>query len=345
MNRYMAKKVKDMDSFQKLWKWSMVRPFCANHIGYLIGTKGASWYSFASPDGSNEHEQKYSMAALFEAPIRSEGVMPAKRIVRVGIIGCGEVSQVVHIPTLGFLSDFFTITYICDVSADAVKHSAQKIINHVPKTTQDYKELCASKDVDLVLIASSDEYHAMQAIEALSWDKYVFIEKPMALCMRDAKAIIEAERKSTGIVMVGYMRRYAAAFVDAVKEVGGMDKILYARVRGAQRILTPLSLTWLADLGHEDIIGPNYRFVGQSGTFPRVFDDFSQAAIQDKKDRAEELVHQGLTVDCGLSVTDQSTQMWRLLGSLGSHDLSAMREILGMPKRVVGALLKQPFWR
>ena len=154
------------------------------------------------------------------------------RIVKIGMIGCGEITQVAHIPTLGFLSDFFTITYLCDVSAEALKHNAQKVINHVPKTTQDPTELCASSDVDLVFIASSDEYHAIHVIEGLKHDKHVFIEKPMALCIRDADAIIAAEERSKGKVMVGYMRRYAAAFVDAVKEIGGMDKILYARVRG-----------------------------------------------------------------------------------------------------------------
>jgi predicted dehydrogenase len=156
------------------------------------------------------------------------------RIVKVGIIGCGEITQVAHIPNLGFLSDLFTVTYLCDVSTEALKHNAQKVINHVPATTQDPTELCASSEVELVFIASSDEYHALHVIEGLKHDKNVFIEKPMALCMRDADAIIEAERKSKGRVMVGYMRRYAAAFLDTVKEIGGMKKILYARVRGTR---------------------------------------------------------------------------------------------------------------
>jgi hypothetical protein len=158
--------------------------------------------------------------------------MANHKIVRVGIIGCGEITQVAHIPTLGFLSDLFTITYLCDVSAASLEYNAQKVINHVPRTTQDPAELCASPDVDLVFVASSDEYHAVHAIQGLRHDKHVFIEKPMALCTRDADAIIAAEERSKGKVMVGYMRRYAAAFLDMVEEVGGLDKILYARVRG-----------------------------------------------------------------------------------------------------------------
>jgi predicted dehydrogenase len=158
--------------------------------------------------------------------------MSTNPILRVGIIGCGQITQVAHIATLGFLSDYFTITFLCDVSPAALAHSAQKVINHVPKTTQNPGQLCASPDVDLVFIASSDEYHAIHVIEALKHDKHVFVEKPMALCERDADAIIAAEVNSKGKVMVGYMRRYAPAFAELVKEVGGMDKILYARVRG-----------------------------------------------------------------------------------------------------------------
>lgn len=37
--------------------------------------------------------------------------------------------------------------------------------------------------------------------------------------------------------------------------------------------------------------------------------------------------------------------MWRILGGLGSHDLSAMREALGMPNKVLGANLGYPFWK
>lgn len=92
--------------------------------------------------------------------------------------------------------------------------------------------LCSSQDVDLVFVANSDEYHCDHTVLALKHNKHVFVEKPMALCKRDANAIVEAERGSTGKVMVGYMRRFATAFIDAVKEVGEMDQITYVRVRG-----------------------------------------------------------------------------------------------------------------
>jgi hypothetical protein len=47
----------------------------------------------------------------------------------------------------------------------------------------------------------------------------------------------------------------------------------------------------------------------------------------------------------GIAVTPESTSMWRMFGGLGSHDLSVMREVLGMPEKVVGSSLELPFWK
>ncbi|TPX13098.1 uncharacterized protein E0L32_006524 [Thyridium curvatum] len=249
----------------------------------------------------------------------------ARRILNVGLIGCGEVAQVVHIPTLSFMSSWFRITYLCDVSDAALKHCASKIANHVPKTTRDPEELCASPDVDVVLVVNSDEYHAAHAILALKHNKHVLVEKPLALTRKDIEAIIEAEKTSQGKVMVGYMRRYAAPFEEAVKEIGGMDKILYARVR--------------------DIIGPNAHFVQQSATFPERFTDFRPEDSADKDARAQDMIKTALEVECGgVPITPESSRFWRVLGGLGSHDLSVMREALGMPEKIVGSSLGVPFW-
>ncbi|KAH8688213.1 hypothetical protein BGZ61DRAFT_40211 [Ilyonectria robusta] len=245
------------------------------------------------------------------------------RILGVGVIGCGEVAQVIHIPTLGFLSDRFRVTYLCDVSDNALEHAKSKVVGGVAKTTRDPKELCASPDVDVVFVVNSTEYHADHAILALQSNKYVLLEKPAAFNVRDLQRIKAAEKSSQGKVMVGYMRRYAAAFQTAIKEIGGIDKILYARVR--------------------DIIGPNSAFVSQSGTFPKKFSDFQQEDSDDLKARNTESVGIGLT-ECGAETSEGNRIFWQFLGSLASHDLSAMREVLGMPEGVFGASVTMPFW-
>ncbi|KXJ96066.1 hypothetical protein Micbo1qcDRAFT_231189 [Microdochium bolleyi] len=249
------------------------------------------------------------------------------RVLNIGLIGCGEVSQAIHIPTLLAMRARFRITYLCDVSPSALAHCAAGIPTNGAgiRTTRDPEELCGSPEVDAVLVATSDEYHAAHAVVALRHGKHVLVEKPLALTKRDVQTIIDAERQSKGKVMVGYMRRYAAPFEDAVKEIGGLGEVVYARVR--------------------DIIGPNSTFVSQSGTFPQQFTDFSAEDSADKTARAEEQVRHALETECGgVAVTPELTRMWHVLGGLGSHDLSVMREALGMPERVIGASLRRPIW-
>jgi hypothetical protein len=224
-------------------------------------------------------------------PESSEG---DSRILRVGIIGCGEISQVAHIPNINFLSHKFQTTYLCDISKQALAHCARKVQGGTPKTTIDPSELCSSPDVDVVLIANADAYHVEHGIIALQNDKYCLIEKPAALCFRDLDRLVKAESTSKGKVFVGTMRRYATAFIDAVKEVGGMQNIQYARVR--------------------DIIGPNSVFVDQSGTFPQKFSDFTEADGEDRLKRETDIQEQALGKEFGVPITPKSKRMLRVLG-------------------------------
>lgn len=75
--------------------------------------------------------------------------------------------------------------------------------------------------------------------------------------------------------------------------------------------------------------------MNQSGYFPQKFDDFPSSSSDDRHARAQAIADAALGAkraqDAGMVRT------YRLLGSLGSHDLSAMRELIGMPKRCIGA--------
>ncbi|KAF2149169.1 NAD(P)-binding protein [Myriangium duriaei CBS 260.36] len=255
---------------------------------------------------------------------------PTRRIVKVGIIGCGMVTQVVHIPTLNFLSDYFQVTHLYDVSEEAMRFSQLKTAGMTKaKITRSVEELCSAPEVDLVLVATNHVFHSSHATIALKANKHVFIEKPIALNLQDTDNIIQAEKAAGGAkVFVGYMRRYAAAFEDAKKEVETIGQIRYARVR--------------------DIIGPNSVFIGQSGTYPRTFSDYSAEDSEALHQKVQDDMKQALEVELGIAVTNETTMIWEMLSTLGSHDLSAMREILGMPTGVVGfspcATTGSPFW-
>jgi predicted dehydrogenase len=220
-------------------------------------------------------------------------------IVRVGIIGCGEIVQVSHIPTLGFLAHKFRIAYLCDVSKQALEFGQSRVPigthdSDGVKTTTNAAELCASHEVDVVLVASANAYHVEHGLLALKNEKHCLIEKPVALTYHELDELREAEKASKGKVFVGTMRRYATAFLDAVNEVGGMEKIQYARVR--------------------DIIGRNASFVGQSGTFPRKFDDVPDEEKKSLKERDEAIFTQTLEIDFGVSNDGRTQNMFKMLG-------------------------------
>jgi predicted dehydrogenase len=130
------------------------------------------------------------------------------------------------------LSSYYQTTYLCDASQQALQHCSKKVAGGVPKTTSSPQELISSPDVDVILLCNANAFHPSHAILALENNKYVLVEKPLGLNYRDIDAIIAAEKKSQGKVFVGYQRRYAEAFLDAVNEVNGIENVQYARVRG-----------------------------------------------------------------------------------------------------------------
>lgn len=146
--------------------------------------------------------------------------MTLGKIINIGIIGVGEVSQVVHIPTFGYMSDKFKITFLSDSSEKALKFAAKRVngFSVDVKITQDPLELLKSEDVEVVLIATPDKYHVPLAIEALKMNKFVLVENPLALTDCQVASLLEAEKKSKGKVFIGYMRRYAPAFELAIKK-------------------------------------------------------------------------------------------------------------------------------
>ncbi|KAI4850233.1 NAD(P)-binding protein [Aureobasidium sp. EXF-8846] len=238
---------------------------------------------------------------------------------RIGIIGAGEVTQIIHLPTLCQLSHLYEITAICDLSNKNAEHCAEKY--QIPKATTVPEDVINSSDVDIVFISVSDEFHEPYAIAALEAQKHVFIEKPITLSMQSAQRIIDAEHKSKGRVWVGYMRRHSRTFTDAFKrELDSIPKILYARSR--------------------DFSGPNGKFTSQSGTFPVKNTDFHPSAGEERNKRVNSLLREAF----GAEPTPEQVNYARFLGSLGSHDISLMREALGFPEEVTAVTVNEPFY-
>jgi len=76
---------------------------------------------------------------------------------------------------------------------------------------QDYRKMLESKDVDAVVVASPDHWHALHSIDACRAGKDVYVEKPMTLTIREGRLMVEAARKYGRIVQVGSQQRSMAA--------------------------------------------------------------------------------------------------------------------------------------
>ena len=232
-----------------------------------------------------------------------------EKIVRLGIIGCGEVTQVIHLPTLHQLRDRFTLTALCDISAK-VRDGVGDAWG-VARRFADYRDLIADADVDAVLIANPHVYHAEAALAAMQAGRHVLIEKPMCITNAEADALITREAASGVVAQVGYMRRHAPAFAAAKARIAALTNIRLARVH--------------------DVLGRNALIVGQTATVIRP-DDIPAEASEDMQALLSKRVAEAI----GPAPRALENAYTLLLG-LGTHDLSAMRELFGMPVRVLYA--------
>jgi len=146
--------------------------------------------------------------------------------IRLGIIGCGAIAQVQHLPNLAGLQEEFEVTVVCDCSPALVKSVAKTF--HVPNAVTDYRQLLES-DVEAVILCHTDPKTEV-AIAAFDAGKHVFIEKPMCFSLQETDAIIAAAERSGKVGQVGYMKVYDPAFEFAKREVDSMEDYRFVQV-------------------------------------------------------------------------------------------------------------------
>jgi predicted dehydrogenase len=243
-------------------------------------------------------------------PATEAGAALRARRIRVGLVGCGEVTQIVHWPSLYHLADRYEVTALCDVSSTVLRELGT--LWNVRNLTTDYRQLVARTDVDAVLIANPNAFHAEVTLAAIAAGKHILVEKPMCITRREAEQIMAAQNDRGVVVQVGYMRRYAPAFLDACDAVRQMGGIKYARVR--------------AFIGSNAlIVNPTSRVIREAA--------MPEARRKEAKAREDALLDEAL----GGKPTEALKQAYSLMLGLSSHDLSAMRELLGMPDKVLFA--------
>ncbi|MDR0338423.1 MAG: Gfo/Idh/MocA family oxidoreductase [Planctomycetaceae bacterium] len=115
------------------------------------------------------------------------------------------------------------IAGLCDVNVTTLAKAHEKF-NGKPQTTTDFRKLLERRDIDAVVIATPDHWHALQTIDACKTGKDVYVEKPLCVTVVEGRKMVEAARKYKKIVQVGIHRRSSPLFKSLAEQ--GADKLL-----------------------------------------------------------------------------------------------------------------------
>jgi len=145
---------------------------------------------------------------------------------RVGVVGCGMIAQIMHLHHLAELDDRFRLEAVCDLdqrlaSACANRYGASKVFT-------DWNDLVA-ESLDVVMVLTSGS-HAAPAIAACRAGSHVFVEKPMCLTVAEGREMVAAAEKASVRLMVGTMKRYDPAYVRLLELLPDAGEVRLVRV-------------------------------------------------------------------------------------------------------------------
>lgn len=134
----------------------------------------------------------------------------------IGVVGVGEMGKR-HAENLRHLVPGAELVAIADVAAVRAKQVADEL--EVGKSFGSLEAMLECKEVQAVLIATPDKFHAQGVIQAAKAGKDILCEKPMALTLADAHAARDTVSKAGVRLQIGFMRRYDPAHAAAIKRI------------------------------------------------------------------------------------------------------------------------------
>jgi predicted dehydrogenase len=206
---------------------------------------GALFWAGSAQAAKQKHEREAILEALNinASPPPDTGPMSGDPV-RLGIIGFGirgpQLCRALGFATKSWLAEMqeaaeknpndtrfqsfieqenlnIQITAVCDLFEVRAQEAADSFSTDQVKVKiyKHYEELLASKDVDAVVIATADHWHAPIAIAALEAGKHVYLEKPMTHNIAETYALQEAVKNSDRVFQVGHQHRQTQSFVTA----------------------------------------------------------------------------------------------------------------------------------
>lgn len=234
------------------------------------------------------------------------------KILNIGIIGCGKISQYRHIPEYS-ANEHVKISGYFDLSKKRAENLAKEFGG---KTYDSYQELLANQNIDAVSVCTPNISHAEITIAALTAGKHVLCEKPMATTLEDCQAMVDTAREQGRFLMIGQNQRMAKAHMRA-KELlarGTIGDILSFRTNfghaGAETwSIDPGPGTWffdenLAVMGVMGDLGIHKTDLIQFITGQRIVETTAQLHTLNKRNKEGKLI----------SVDDNAFCIYRLEG-------------------------------
>lgn len=150
--------------------------------------------------------------------LSAQRVAGANERVNVGLIGCGGRGRLVarlmrEVPNVDFVA-------VCDVY-DTAAVAAQQWAGPTAKSFRDFRKILEMKEVDAVIVATPDHWHAIPTVLACQAGKDVYVEKPLGHTIREGRAMVEAARRYDRVVQTGMQHRSAPHYKEVEELVQG----------------------------------------------------------------------------------------------------------------------------
>jgi predicted dehydrogenase len=147
---------------------------------------------------------------------------------KVGIIGCGRLAQSAHFVNLTSLPRAELVAF-----AEPEQERRQAAARLAPNAAAfaSYEEMLDKAEVEAVIICLPNALHAAAALDALARGKHIYLEKPLAMSLDEARAVIRAWQRAGVVAMMGFNYRFNKLYESVRGHIqsGKLGQALYAR--------------------------------------------------------------------------------------------------------------------
>jgi predicted dehydrogenase/threonine dehydrogenase-like Zn-dependent dehydrogenase len=192
-----------------------VLPLISN--SFTIDQAEEAYRSLVDNPGQNISSLFHYHHETKEVPVSKSILYPGPVIqgkIRVGIIGAGGFVQSNHIPNILKFPELYELVAIANRTPAEAKAAGEKF--KVRYVTTDYHQILNDPDIDMVVIGTRHNLHALQVADAIKAGKHVLVEKPLAMNETELNIIKELHERHPQVhVSVGFNRRYSPLTIAA----------------------------------------------------------------------------------------------------------------------------------